>query len=453
MSLLEKFQKSSRIPDLGSFHEQIMSAGNEGRPSPLAWKCELAYACDHDLSVLRFVAKHRLNAGFRYKNIDAYDAIKQQKRFGHELLHVCLGHWLNTLDYNLLFWDAPAYDGNQQAECLVIPMEIILERVLQGCYDYILSSHDCDSYTFRVPEFAKSKNKENLLKQARIYNKTIEKITDQDLSVTVFEYIYMGARDEYTGDKPKKQNETRLGEVPLKPFDSDIPEEFMITPKLAGGFFDAYQAVHTSIAMTVKRINDEINPDDGVLEPRTVDMILRTLKVRDLREIVETGQPMMMRHGRTSLFASIDKEEKKKYFSQEATEKLVSCFSNLFRVDLFSAENADNIPLLFCPVSSPDALDQRIEQIQSLYMQTKESLDRLRPLYMENKEVDLIIGQDSFYDFRLKAVVGMVDDWDGGDPKAPQKYLEDLLSGIEQRREAREKLSHAFPLKNTLTVL
>lgn len=119
-----------RIPDLTPFTAASMGMqGPKDRPysgslNPI-W-CEREYAIEHDLTAGEYVKKHIRNWNFSYGFDHLYDY-----RFQHEFCHVLLGLAFLKMGRNPTQFDF-GYDGNYQAEALVIAMERPFNNMFGG---------------------------------------------------------------------------------------------------------------------------------------------------------------------------------------------------------------------------------------------------------------------------------------------------------------------------------
>lgn len=122
-----------RIPNLRPFTDASMwMQGSPERPysgslNPI-W-CEREYAIDHDLSAAQYVKRHIRNWNFSQNFDHLFD-----NRFHHEFCHILLGLAFLKMGRNPTPFDF-GYDGNNQAEALVIAMEKPFDNMLDDFMD------------------------------------------------------------------------------------------------------------------------------------------------------------------------------------------------------------------------------------------------------------------------------------------------------------------------------
>jgi hypothetical protein len=253
-------------------------------PSGLGWRCELSYALDRDFSMLKYVMRHiRLNSfGYEKGNFhNAYSTVKKNKAFSHELIHAWLNIWGTTDTYVPMLYE-PFYDGNAQAEALVIPMQdLILDKIIDGQppesnFSLYQSSVDWNHQS----KISKGQNSRN---------SSIVQLIRSGKNIPVYDWIRANKKSQqYPSDS---EFETKLGESLIDPMDKD---KLSIPTQAVGNFFNACRPLIESVVLTVDQLQNQIGKGDKPLSPRTIDMMLRTLKVREFHDIMHSGQPRAM---------------------------------------------------------------------------------------------------------------------------------------------------------------
>ena len=285
MSLRDSFSGKPTIPYLRPWQETAVY-DEEGRcvlPSRLAWEGELSYARDKDLSLLRYVKRHIRVHGFGHPGgyfHNAYSTVKEQQRFSHEMIHLWLGIW-GTMDSYVSMPYQPFYDGNTRAEATVTAMQDIVDELQVAVFDQA----EKDSYIAA----ATWRGQEKIVRHQAMRNKYIISMAKRGVVMPVYDAMRREKRDFPMHLKGKRV--TALGEAYVDPLDQ---EALSIKDEQAAAFFDACLPCLESLQMTIDGLQVRIGQGNKPLSSRTVDMMFRTLKVREFYDVMHSGEPRVM---------------------------------------------------------------------------------------------------------------------------------------------------------------
>lgn len=186
-----------RIPNLTPFtHASMGMQGTQDRPysgslNPI-W-CERELAIERDLTTGEYVQNHIGNWNFNNHFDHLYN-----DRFQHELGHVLLGLAFLKMGRNPTQFDF-GYDGNNQAEALVIAMEKPFENMLDDIFSIPTFRHFSeDEYVQEVGRlFETQRSFTNGVE--RMAHVKVSSLPDKEGLVSIFEYRRRGSFDETNG--------------------------------------------------------------------------------------------------------------------------------------------------------------------------------------------------------------------------------------------------------------
>jgi hypothetical protein len=285
---------NNSIPYLGPYHAtaQYNEKGQCVLPSSLVYQCELSYALDHDFSALRYVKRHIRAHGFGHKGghfHNAYDAVKRDKAFAHEMVHLWLNIWGTTDSYVPLRYK-PFYDGNGQAEALVIPMQDIIARIQNGDRELpnkTAYKRNVDwSHQDAISRYQQSWNDAAIIQQRTGKNIPVYDWLRQ-CSVTDWKKAN-NADNLYASEE---EMVTDLGERLSDPLNG---KELSVPDEASDNFFNACQPLLESLILTIDDVQKTIGKGERPLSSRTIDMMFRTLKVREVYDVMRSGQPRVL---------------------------------------------------------------------------------------------------------------------------------------------------------------
>lgn len=275
------------IPCLRPFFETAVY-DEKGRcilPSSLAWECGLYYALDHDFSVLKYTKRLIRNHGFGFEGgtfHNAYRKVKEEQSFSHEMIHAWLDIWGTTDSYVPMLY-TPHYNGNSQAESLVTAMQ---EMVIDGFKYSKYPELDSLKYFLMVDNEARNYQ---ISTGQKYRNDAIAMIMMSGRSIDVYDWLRANKIPEKGMDIPSPK--TRLGEEPVSPHDGNT---LSIPRNAIENFFNACQPIIESLVLTINDLHAKIGGGNKPLKPRTIDMMFRTLKMREFHNMMHSGKAKVM---------------------------------------------------------------------------------------------------------------------------------------------------------------
>jgi hypothetical protein len=181
---------------------------------------------------------------------------------------------------------SPHYDGNAHAEALVISMQKLVKQVMRGERDiYNKAVYTSDVQWSHQDVIAAYQQK---------WNQSAIVMQRESKNMPVYDFMRMASARAWMNERSvsaiypyEHELVTPLGEKLLNPKSPELE----ILKEVADSFYDACQPLIESLRLTVQAVQEEMRPDGRPLFQRTIDLMLRTLKVREQYQIMHTGEP------------------------------------------------------------------------------------------------------------------------------------------------------------------